>query len=257
MASPESPRFIVRKHDPAAHRRRLAGTVAGLCALALLVGAFGFALGRFSAPPARTLVAPQPLPAPVASANQALAQQVATLKQSEKVSRIAAAKLRETLAEREQEITGLRADVAFYSRLVGSGERAAGVAVHGVDVAPIAGSHAYTVTVTLTESAHRGRDNSGRVRLAVEGVQDGKLSVLQGTELGGRNSDDGLAYAFKYFQQLHTTVVLPAGFVANRLRVTVQPKGASDVQRTIAWADALDSRVASATATTTESSHVP
>src|SRR3546814_12474943 len=47
---------------------------------------------------------------------EALEQQVATLKRSDQISRDANRDLQGTLAERDEEIAGLRADVAFYER---------------------------------------------------------------------------------------------------------------------------------------------
>lgn len=236
---PTPPLFTVKRNDPVSSRRRRLAWA--LCWLVLLAAAaaLGFGLGRHTAPV--VTVPADALPAPVASANLAMAQQIATLKRSQAVAKIAATDLRHTLADREEQISGLRADVAFYSRLVGSGEQRSGVAVHGVHVQAIAGSHAYNVTITLTQSAPRGGDNSGRMQFTVEGVKNGKLVVLKGTQLGARNSDNGQPYAFKYFQQLHATVVLPAGFVPNRLGVTVKPKGKPEVRRAVTWATASKS----------------
>src|SRR3546814_9186323 len=53
---------------------------------------------------------------------EALEQQVATLKRSDQISRDANRDLQGTLAERDEEIAGLRADVAFYERFVGRSE---------------------------------------------------------------------------------------------------------------------------------------
>lgn len=231
------PLFTVKRNDPAGSRRRRLMWAVGWLVVVAAAAALGFGLGRHTAP---VVAAPaDALPAPVASANLGMAQEIATLKRSQQVAKIAAADLRHTLADREEQISGLRADVAFYSRLVGSGEQRSGVAVHGVHVQAIPGSHAYNVTITLTQSAPRGGDNSGQMQFSVEGVKNGKLVVLKGTELGGGNSDNGQAYAFKYFQQLHATVVLPTGFVPNRLRVIVTPKGEPKVRRAVSWGDAL------------------
>ena len=49
-----------------------------------------------------------------------LEQQVATLTRSDQISRQANADLQGTLAERDEEIASLRADIAFYERFVGA-----------------------------------------------------------------------------------------------------------------------------------------
>lgn len=233
------PLFTVKRNDPAGSRRRRLAWAACWLVVVIVVAALGFALGRHTAP---AVTVPKDLmPAPVASANRAMAQKVATLKRSQQVAKIAATDLRHTLADREEQISGLRADVAFYSRLVGSGEKRSGVAVHGVHVQAIPGSHAYNVTITLTQSAPRGGNNRGQMHFTVEGVKHGKLAVLKGTDLGDHNSDNGQEYAFKYFQQLHATAVLPTDFKPNRIRVIVKPKGKPEVRRAVTWAAALKS----------------
>src|SRR3546814_19101303 len=61
-----------------------------------------------------------------------LEQQVATLKRSDQVSREANLDLQGTLAERDEEIAGLRADRAVYERFVGSTSQRHGLAVHAL-----------------------------------------------------------------------------------------------------------------------------
>lgn len=56
---------------------------------------------------------------------ESLEQQVATLSRSDQISRDANRDLQATLSERDEEIAGLRADVAFYERFVGATPSAA------------------------------------------------------------------------------------------------------------------------------------
>src|SRR3546814_8764360 len=67
---------------------------------------------------------------------EALEQQVATLKRSDQISRDANRDLQGTLAERDEEIAGLRADVAFYERFVGATGQRRGLTVHQLHLQP-------------------------------------------------------------------------------------------------------------------------
>jgi hypothetical protein len=60
---------------------------------------------------------------------------VATLTRSDQISRDANRDLQGSLAERDEEIAGLRADVAFYERLVGATAQRRGLAVHALKMA--------------------------------------------------------------------------------------------------------------------------
>lgn len=235
MSSFEPPRFVVRPHDPAAQRRRLLGLALAWAGSLLLAALVGFWLGDRG-----------PLASPghqrerqMLAENEQLKQQAALLTRSEQVARIAAQELKRTVAEREEEIAGLRADLAFYSRLTGGDAQREGLAIQDVRLARVNGSSAYNVTVTLTQNAKRGEESRGRLSLALEGVRGEHLVVLDWASLGGPAGKDGLPFAFKYFQQVSGTLIVPAGFVPNRLRVTAQPQGGDALVRNVAWNEAL------------------
>jgi hypothetical protein len=168
-----------------------------------------------------------------------LRQQVANLQRASQVADIAGKELKRNLAERDEEISGLRTDLAFYSRLVGGGGQRDGLKIQGTRTAAVKGSpNAWNVVVTLTQNARRGEVVKGTLRLAVEGIQDSKVRTLEGAALGQAASADGLPFAFKYFQQVQGSFTLPAGFQPTRLRLTARPEGDDAVDGTVPWADA-------------------
>src|SRR3546814_11261062 len=63
-----------------------------------------------------------------------LRQNTSTLKRSDEISRSANQSLQQTITERDEEISQLRADVAFYERLVGNSERRHGLNVPSVQI---------------------------------------------------------------------------------------------------------------------------
>lgn len=175
----------------------------------------------------------------LARRNGELQNQLSILQRSRQVSEIADRLLQKNLAARDEEIRSLRADQAFYSRLVGADAQPGGLAVHGIALKPIARTHAFNFTVTLTHSAEAARETDGKLSLAVEGIRADKLAVLDWSELGGAAAADGLPFAFRYFQQVQGTLMLPAGFTPNRIRITLEPKGGPEVTRTVPWSEAL------------------
>lgn len=158
-----------------------------------------------------------------------LTRQQATAQASDRVSRAALADVQASLAEREEEIAGLRADVAFYERLVGATSQRKGLNTHSVEFAPeVAGSWHYTVVVT--QNLNRGAISQGEMRFSIQGVQDGKLTTLDWDALHQRRGAPGHPYSFRYFQQLEGSVMLPAGFTPQRVRVSLSGKGAAATQ---------------------------
>lgn len=235
MASRPPPRFVVRPHD-AAGRRRRAWWLAGAWLLSVaLTGVIVGALVRHATPAATEQRELKVL----AKQNDDLQQQVANLQRAGQVGDIANQSLRKTLAEREEEITGLRADLGFYSRLTGGDAQREGLKVQEVRLQPVSSSHAWNLTLSLTQNAKRGEDVTGNATVAVEGLRGDKVVRLTWDALGDTSQSSGMAFRFKYFQQLHATIVLPADFRPTRLVITAQPSGDDAVSRAVTWADAL------------------
>ena len=109
-------------------------------------------------------------------------QRLVTLSRSDQISRAANSELQSSLAERDEEIAALRADVAFYERLVGATAQRKGLNVHSIEFAPTeAGSWNYRAV--LTQNLNRGAISQGQLRFSVEGVRAGKLATVSWDDL--------------------------------------------------------------------------
>lgn len=162
-----------------------------------------------------------------------LRQNVATLRRSDQISRSANTELQASLAEREEEVSGLRADVAFYERLVGATGQRRGLSVHEAVFAPEEGG-TWRYTVTLTQNLNRGAISRGEARVSVEGVSQGRLRSLGWDELVQKPGAPGQPFSFRYFQQLEGSVMLPEGFTPQRVRVQLRADG-STVDQAFPW----------------------
>ncbi|WNL46513.1 hypothetical protein RKE25_02430 [Dyella sp. BiH032] len=235
MASRPPPRFIVRPHDMAGQRRRwLWLGVAWIASLLIVVLVTGLVVRR-ATPAATEHRQIQSLKVE----NDDLKQQVSNLQRAAQVNEIADRSLRNTIAEREEEISGLRADLDFYGRLVGGDAQRGGLRVQDIRLQPIEGTHGWNLTVSLTQNAKRGEETSGTVLISIEGLRGDKVTRLEWPALGDTAQKDGLPFRLKYFQELHATIVLPADFRPNRVYVSAQPAGDEAVSRAVAWTDAV------------------
>jgi hypothetical protein len=184
--------------------------------------------------------------------NEDLKQQVANLQRSQQVNDIATKALRQTISERDEEISGLRADLSFYSRLVGGDAQREGLKVQEVSLQAVPHSQAWNLTISLTQNIKRDDDTTGTTSVSVEGLRGDKVVQLDWPTLGDAAEKDGIPFRFRYFQQLHTTIALPADFRPTRLHVTVQPENGDPVSRAVAWNDALSSPVTTNQGDTTD-----
>ena len=241
MASRPPPHFVVRRHDAAGNRRQRLWLalfwLGSLLLTALLVGL----LSRRVVPAVVDLRQQRALRAQL----DELQQRVVNLQRAAQVNGVATHLLRGTLMQREEEISGLRADLGFYSRLVG-GDTPQGLKVQEVKVQPIAGSRGWNVTLSLTQNAKRNEETRGVATVGVEGLRGNQVVELEWPALGDTAHRDGLPFQLMYFKQLHGTIVLPADFHPTRLRIHIQPAGDAPVSRTVAWADALGGNITTA-----------
>jgi hypothetical protein len=172
-------------------------------------------------------------------------QRIAVLERAEQVARAANGDLQQSLRDRQEEIAGLRADLAFYSRLTDGASKLEGLNVHGIHLQAGAAPRVYNFTITLTQTLKSGQVASGYVRLSVSGVQAGKLTTLAWSELAPNQDVSGLVFSFKYFQQIAGTLMVPEGFAPNRIRVEADAGGdMGRADQEFAWTDAIADQAA-------------
>jgi hypothetical protein len=226
---PAHRRFVIVPHRPRARALLVAAAISWLVSLVLV-----YDLTRRHAVPglARAQAELKQAHELLAERQQRidqLRQRNAVARRSDEVSRAANQALQETLAQRDQEIAALRADTAFYERLVGGSAQRQGLAVHSLDLKPT-GDGAWRYTLTLTQNLKKASVSKGDVTLRVDGVKDGKLSSLAWSELQQQQDAAPQSFAFKYFQQLEGSMMLPAGFTPHRVRVQVRTDGRQSEQ---------------------------
>ena len=162
-----------------------------------------------------------------------LSQRLVTLSRSDQISRAANTELPSSLAGRDEEIAALRADVAFYERLVGATAQRKGLNVHSIEFAPTeAGSWNYRAV--LTQNLNRGAISQGQLRFSIDGVRAGKLATLDWGDLNQRDDAPGQDYSFRYFQELTGNVMLPKDFTPQHVRVSLRG-GAGGTEQTFDW----------------------
>ncbi len=239
MVSRPPPRFVVRRHDEAAAKRhRLWLGLAWLGTL-LLTGLLVALLSHRANPVAVDRPQPRELRAEIEN----LKQQVANLERDAQVNAVATKALRVTLTQRDEEISGLRANLSFYARLVDGDSLRQGLKLQEAKLEPIPASHGWNLMLGLTQTAKRNDAITGIVTVSVEGLRGDKVVQLDWAALGNTAQKDGLPLRLMYFEQLHGTIVLPANFRPMRLHIGIQPTGEATITRTVSWDDALSGNI--------------
>lgn len=162
-----------------------------------------------------------------------LRQQHVLLERSDQVSRAANRAIQQELAEREGEIARLKADLAFYERIAAGDAPRQDLNVHSAEFSPQAGG-SWNYDIVLTQGIERASASRGQLRFTIEGVQDGRLASLDWNTLHQREDAPAQSFAFRYFQRLHGSVMLPDGFTPQRVRVSLRGPDAS-LEQALAW----------------------
>jgi hypothetical protein len=241
MAAAPSPRLVVQRFDPLRERKRkLLWVTCWLLSLVVL-----YVVCKFTMTPGffRTQLALKTAEderAKVEIELSRLRDDVARLKRSAQVDEQARLSLEATLAQSKVELGSLRSELAFYEKIVSGGAEQAGLAINDLNLVGTEDPRIFRFVVTLSQNLKKDRMARGSLKLAISGVQGQKLSRLDYAELGGSADRKDLAFEFKYFQRIEGTVMLPAGFVPDQVKVEADGvDGAGRVTREFAWSEGL------------------
>ncbi|HEY9254811.1 MAG TPA: DUF6776 family protein [Stenotrophomonas sp.] len=233
---------FVRHGAPGGRRFPLALSIVLVVAWLLSLGAVWLVASRLAVPQLgqaqAELRASQRQTAELQQQIQGLKQRQVNLAVSDQISRAANNEVQASLAERDEQIAALRADVAFYERLVGATGQRKGLNAHSIEFTPETGG-TWAYTAVLTQNLNRGAISEGQLRFAVEGVRNGKLTTVSWNELHQKADAPGQPYSFRYFQQLSGSVILPKDFTPQRVRISLSGVGAP-VNQTFDWKSAGD-----------------
>ena len=232
--------LVVRRHDP--RRARVVALLIALAWLLTLVAAWTLATRRAAPEFERLEAQHRALTAELARARGELdksREAEARANRSDQVSRTANETLEADLRERAEEIALLRADLAFYERLVGGRGPRQGLTVHQFALRTIGESRGYAFRLTLAQNLKKAAYVTGELALVVDGVRGSRLETLNWAALSQSEAPAPLGFKFKYFQQVDGSLMLPEGFQPNRVTISARTEDGEEVKQAIAWKDAL------------------
>ena len=232
--------LVVRRHDP--RRVRIVALLLALGWLLTLVAMWGFATRRAAPDFERLqgqLVATTAELAQTRTELEKTREAEARATRSDQVSRTANQTLEGDLRERTEEIALLRADLAFYERLVGGRGPRQGLTVHQFALRGIGDSRGYAFRLTLAQNLKKAAYATGDLALVVDGVRGSKLETLTWSQLSQNEASQPLHFKFKYFQQVDGSLMLPEGFQPNRVTISARSEDGEEVKQAFAWKDAL------------------
>ena len=226
---PSQPPFVVRAYSPT--RRALLGCAAAVVSLVAIY--VGFELGRsrggydviaavrernrLQSDLDREIKANAPLRVRAAELDMLQAGQA---RERAEVSR--------TIGELQAQVARQSQDLAFYKGLVIRDPNTPEVKIQQLHIVRGSRELAYVIRLTLARPTSSDRQVSGTIVLSVAGHNSGRTDTLTLPEL---------AFTLRYFQNLQTELILPAGFRPERLQAEVKStrRGIEPLVQSFLW----------------------
>lgn len=169
--------------------------------------------------------------------SESLRERVAILDRSSSIDRQATQEVQDELGALQNELQTAREEMEFYRGIVSPGDVKPGLYLHRFELEKGLQPGQFRYDLVLTQLKRNDRDVTGVVEWSITGKANGELQEL---DLAAVTKDqvDKLKFRFRYYQHLTGTVILPEGFKAQEVRLTIRPTGkkAPDiVEQIIKW----------------------
>lgn len=150
------------------------------------------------------------------------------------IEKAAQGELARTVAQLQEENSGLKDDLGFLRKLMSSGATPEGVAVSDVRIEPGLAVNTFHYRVLLTQGGQRKQDFKGRLQLVANVVQGSVQRALTFPDPATPGAAQG-KLDFRFYQKVEGRFTLPEGAALRSIevRVLALPGGQVKLSRTV------------------------
>lgn len=167
--------------------------------------------------------------------NLDLRETLARAQRTLQMDQVAYQELDRSLKDSAKEISKLREELSFYRNIISPADKISGLKVERLNVERAAGAaeNAYHYKLVLIQALKHDSTVYGRVRLDVQGAQDGRDAVLSFPTASERPHN----LNFKYFQEFEGVMKLPRNFQPSGIRVNISTTSPASqtLEQNYAW----------------------
>jgi len=167
--------------------------------------------------------------------NRDLRETLARAQRTLQMDQVAYQELDRSLKESAREINKLKEELSFYRNIITPPDKVSGLKVERLNVERSGNpaDNTYRYKLVLIQSLKHDSTIYGRVRLEINGAQDGRDAML----VFPRASDKPHSLNFKYFQEFEGVMKLPANFLPGGIKVSISTTSpsAQTLEQNYAW----------------------
>lgn len=169
--------------------------------------------------------------------NALLQEEIAMLETHREIDRQAYRDVEANLVDLQRKIQEQRDAIAFYRGIVSPADGERGLRVQEFRLTRGADERHYNLRLVLVQAIQNDRTVKGDVDLTFEGEQDGSPTSYTFEQLAPADEDSSWPFAFRYFQDFSRQVILPEGFLPEKVNIEVRSrtKSVASVEQSFLW----------------------
>lgn len=166
-----------------------------------------------------------------------LNQEIALLETHRDIDREAYKDVETSLAKLQDKIQEQREAIAFYRGIISPDDGQRGLRVQDLRLSKGMDERQYVVSLVLVQVMQHDRSVKGEVNFSLEGAQDGVATTYRLEQLVPADETSSWPFSFRYFQTFDRQLILPDGFLPERINIEVQSKTKSiaSVKQSFLW----------------------
>ena len=166
-----------------------------------------------------------------------LKQEIALLETHRVVEREAYHVVETNLTDLQRKIQEQQDAIAFYRGIVSPKDGGRGLRVQDLKLTRGKAERHYNVRLVLVQVMQHDRSVKGEVNFSLDGAQDGVATTYKLEQLLPEDGSSSWSYAFRYFQDFDRELILPDGFMPEKINVEVvsRTKSIASIKQSFDW----------------------
>lgn len=174
--------------------------------------------------------------------NTRLRQIQINLERGTRIDQQAIREAQRSISQLEKTVAQLNSDLSFYKNIMAPGEVESNLQVQRLRVTPAGEENRFNFRLSLTQVGDNQSYIAGQAAVSILGSRAGKKEVIPLRDLSDELDEIGIAFRFRYFQDVEASLSLPEGFEPAAVQIVAQAEGkkSARVERLFEWNDLIE-----------------